>query len=63
MNDDLLSFTTDKMSHKARMEDMLKTLLKNGIKIAVKKCQLFKKELQYIGNTMFIKGKKVFLNH
>ena len=37
----------------------MKTLLKNGLKISPKKCQLFKKELQYMGNVIFIKDRKV----
>ena len=56
--DDLLLFTPDKKFHKGQLEDLLKALLKNGLKISPKKCQLFKKELQYMGNTIFIKGKK-----
>ena len=33
--------------------------MQNGLKISPKKCQLFKTELQYIGNTIFIKEKRV----
>ena len=43
--DDLLLFTTSKRSHMAKLEDFLKALLKNGLKISLKKCQLFKTEL------------------
>ena len=39
--DDLLLFTPSKRSHIAKLEDLLKTLLKNGLKIAPKKGQLF----------------------
>ena len=45
--------------HIAKLEDLLKSLLKNGLKISPKKCQLFKTELQYMGNVIFIKDKKV----
>ena len=38
---------------------MLKALCKNGLKISPKKCQLFKTDLQYIGNTIFIRNKRV----
>ena len=38
---------------------LLKALLKNGLKISLKKCQLFRTELQYIGNTIFIKEGRV----
>ena len=34
--DDLLLFTSDQKSHKAKLEDLLKTLLKNGLKISPK---------------------------
>ena len=43
----------------ARLEDLLKALLKNTLKISLKKCKLFRKELQYIGNTIFIKDRGV----
>ena len=55
--DDLLLFTPTKKAHMAKLEDLLKALLKNGLKILPKKCQ--KTELQYMGNTIFIKDKKV----
>ena len=48
-----------KKSHVAKLEDLLKVLLKNGLKVLLKKCQLFRKELQYMGNTIFIKDKRV----
>ena len=40
------------------LEDLLKALLKNGLKISLKKCQLFKTELQYMG-IIFIIDRKV----
>ena len=42
-----------------KLADLLKALLKNGLKISPKKCQLFRKELQYMGNTIFIQEKRV----
>ena len=57
--DDLLLFTSTKTFHFAKVEDLLKALCKNGLKISPKKCQLFKTELQYMGNTIFIKDKSV----
>ena len=45
--------------HMRKLEDLLKALLKNGLKISPRKCQLFKTELQYMGNTIFIQGKRV----
>ena len=57
--DNLLLFTPSKKSHIAKLEDLLKALLKNGLKILPKKCHLFRKELQYMSNTLFIKDKRV----
>ena len=57
--DDLLLFTPSKKAHMDKLEDLLKALRKNGLKISPKKCQLFRKELQYMGNTMFIKERRV----
>ena len=56
---DLLFFTPTKTFHFAKLEDLLKALCKYGLKISPKKCQLFKTELQYMGNTIFIKDKMV----
>ena len=57
--DDLLLFTPSKNSHMNKLEDLLKALLKNGLKISPKKCQLFKSSLQYMENEIFIETKKV----
>ena len=57
--DDLLLFIPTKKSHFAKLEDLLKALCKNGLKISPKKCQLFKTVLQYMGNTIFIKERGV----
>ena len=57
--DDLLLFTLSKKAHMDKLEDLLKALRKNGLKISPKKCQLFRTELQYMGNTMFIKERRV----
>ena len=57
--DGLLLFTPSKRAHVAKLEDLLKALLTNGLKISPKKCQLFKTELQYMGNIIFIKDRKV----
>ena len=43
--DDLLLFTSTKKTHIAKLEDLLKALLKNGLKISPKMCQLFRTEL------------------
>ena len=57
--DDLLLFTPSKESHMNKLEDLLKALLKNGLKISPKKGQLFKTSLQYMGNEIFIQNRKV----
>ena len=56
--DNLFLFTPTKKAHIAKLEDLLKALLKNSLKISPKKCQLFETELQYMGNVIFIKDKK-----
>ena len=55
--DDLLLFTPSKEAHYYKVEELLKALCKNGLKISPKKCQLFKTKLQYMGNTIFIKDR------
>ena len=57
--DDLILFTPSKEFHMNKLEDILSALLKNGLKISPKKCQLFKTGLQYMGNEIFIESKKV----
>ena len=57
--DNLLLFTPSKSSHFDKLEDLLRALRNNGLKISPKKCQLFKTELQYMGNTIFIRNKRV----
>ena len=57
--DDLMLFTPSKGSYMDKLEDLSKALLKNGLKISPKKCQLFRMNLQYMGNEIFIQNKKV----
>ena len=54
--DDLLLFIPTKSSHFDKLEDLLKALQMNGLKISPKKCQLLKIELKYMGNTIFIRN-------
>ena len=56
---DLLLFTPLKGPYIAKLEDLLKALLKNGLKRSPKKCQLFRTHLYYMGNEIFIKDKRV----
>ena len=46
--DDLLLFTPNKQMHFEKLIDLLRALCKNDLKISLKKCQLFKTELQYM---------------
>ena len=57
--DVLLLFTPSKNSHIVKLEDLLKALLKNGLKISPKKCQLVRTNLHYIGSEIFIKDRRV----
>ena len=57
--DNLLLFIPTKSSHFEKLENLLKALHKNGLRISPKKCQLFKTDLQYMGNTIFIRRKRV----
>ena len=57
--DDVILFTPLRESHINKLEDILSALLKNGLKISPKKCQLFKTSLLYMGNEIFIENKKV----
>ena len=56
--DDIIIYPS-KDSHMNKLEDLLKVLLKNGLKISPKKCQLFKTSLEYMGNVIFIQHRKV----
>ena len=57
--DDLLLITPSKRSHMAKLDDLLKALLKNSLKISPKKCQLLRTNLQCMGNEIFIRNKRV----
>ena len=57
--DDLLLFTPSEKACMDKLEDLLKALSKNSLKISPKKCQLLRTELQYMGNTIFIKERRV----
>ena len=57
--DDLLLFTPTMSSHFEKQEDLFRAWCKYGLKISPKKCQLFKTDLQYMGNTVFIRIKRV----
>ena len=57
--DDLL-IHSKKKNHMARIADLLKALVKHGLKLSPKKCQFFRTELMYMGNVFKVeKGKFV----
>ena len=56
---DLLLFTSSKGVHMTKLEDLLKALLKNRLTISPKKSQLFRTNLHYMGNELFIQNKMV----
>ena len=58
--DDLLLFTPTKKLHIVKIR-FIKALLTTGLKISPKKCQLFRKELQHMGNTIFIKDRRFYV--
>ena len=54
--DDLLIHST-KMAHWKLLEQLLKSMCKNGLRLSPKKCQLFKTKLTYMGNEFSISKK------
>ena len=61
--DNLLLFIPTKKSHVAKLEDLLKVLLKNGLKISPKKhVSYLEKNNNILGNTIFIKDRKVCMS-
>ena len=55
--DDLLVHSK-KENHLDRIVDLLKALIKHGLKLSPKKCQFFKTELIYMGNVFKVKKGK-----
>ena len=51
--DDLLIHST-KVAHWKLLEQLLKSMCKNGLRLSPKKCQLFKIQLTYVGNEFSI---------
>ena len=48
-----------KNGHLKYLKDLLKALLKSSLEIPPKKFELFRPELQYMVNTIFIKEKRL----
>ena len=57
--DNLIHFIPSKESYMNKLEDILNAVLKNGLKVSPRKCQLFRTSLQYMGNEIFVENKKV----
>ena len=57
--DDLPLFTPSKRSHITKLEDLLRALLNNILKISPKKCQLLRTNSHYIRNEIFMQNKNV----
>ena len=57
--DDLLLLTPSKEFHIAKSKDLLKGWIKKLLRISPEKCQIFGKELQYMGNMIFNEDKRV----
>ena len=49
--------TNKEISH-GQIRRFAKSVVKNGLKISPKKCQLFRTNLHYMGNEIFIQNKK-----
>ena len=58
IRDDLLLFTPSKQSHMRKLEDLLKALLKNGLKISPKKVSIIQKRIIIYGQHHFYSGEK-----
>ena len=56
---DLLLLMPNKQTHFEKLVDLLQALCKNRLKISPKKSQLLRTDLQYMGNTFFIKEGRV----
>ena len=56
--DDLLVHSM-KSVHMERLTNLFKAVIKHGLKISPKRCQLFKTKLVYLGNVFNIKERKM----
>ena len=50
-----------KENHLNRLETLFKAMIKHGLKLSPKKCQLFRKHLVYMGNVFHIDGTTIFI--
>ena len=56
--DDLLIYST-KVDHWKLLEQLLKSMCKNGLRLSPKKCQLFRTNLTYMGNEFIINKRTI----
>ena len=56
--DGLLLFDPSKKSHMTKLEDLLKALLKSGLKISPQKVSIIQNRIEYRGNTIFIQDRR-----
>ena len=56
---DDLFIHSSKQAHWELLEDLLKAMIKNGLKLSRKKCQLFHTTLTCMGNDLVIRGKSI----
>ena len=59
--DDLLIHSEKKMVHWKLLEQLLKSMCKNGLRLSPKKCQLFKTKLVYMGKVFMISNKHMMI--
>ena len=53
---------SQKGMHSNRVEDLLKAMIKHGLKLSPKKCQFFRNELVYMGNVFRINGNRITIS-
>ena len=52
--DDLLLFTPSKKVHMDKLEDLLKALRRNGLKISPKKCSVIQDRITIYGKYLYL---------
>ena len=56
--DDLMIYSS-KLAHLELLEDLLRAMIKNGLKLSSKKCQLSRTTFTYMGNDFSIRCKSI----
>lgn len=54
--DDILVFSESRESHKNDLEEVLKILAENNLRISIEKCEFFKSEINFLGFTITSEG-------